>query len=116
MARSWCSSVTARTPPARSSARALLDVRALAAALEGNTDLRVALEAYARQRRFHVKLYQAMSRIFTPFYQSDSTLLPLIRDQLVAPLSRVGPAQRVLAAIVSGTFGLSAPADTSPDA
>ncbi len=86
---------------------ALLDVAALADALLEKTDLQDALVTYARKRRFHVKLYQALSRVFTPFYQSDSDLLPLLRDHLVASISRIGPAQRLLAAIVSGRFGLS---------
>lgn len=51
---------------------ALLDVRALTSALEQNTDLDDAIRAYANIRRFHVKLYQGLSRVFTPFYQSDS--------------------------------------------
>ena len=50
---------------------ALLDVHALASALKENADLRDALESYARKRRFHVKLYQGLSRVFTPFYQSE---------------------------------------------
>ncbi len=85
---------------------ALLDVSALAFALKEHADLRDALSAYAAKRRFHVKLYQAMSRVFTPFYQSDSELLPLARDHLVASLSRIGPVQKILAAVVSGTLGL----------
>ena len=85
---------------------ALLDVMGLAASLEESQNLQAAIEAYARRRRFHVKLYQAMSRVFTPFYQSDSTLLPMLRDYIVAPLSRFPPAQRLLAGIVSGQFGL----------
>jgi salicylate hydroxylase len=86
---------------------ALLDVRALTHALAEHNDLPDALMAYAQNRRFHVKLYQAMSRVFTPFYQSDSSLLPAVRDYLVSGISRIGPAQRVLASIVSGRFGLS---------
>jgi 2-polyprenyl-6-methoxyphenol hydroxylase-like FAD-dependent oxidoreductase len=85
---------------------ALLDVMALTTALEEHPDLQMALESYARKRRFHVKLYQAMSRVFTPFYQSDSVLLPMVRDHLVAGLSRLPFAQRLLAGIVSGKFGL----------
>ncbi|WP_373504747.1 FAD-dependent oxidoreductase [Aestuariivirga sp.] len=85
---------------------ALLDVHALAAALKENADLRDALGSYARKRRFHVKLYQGLSRVFTPFYQSDSTLLPMARDHLVSSISRIGPAQKLLARIVSGKFGL----------
>ena len=84
---------------------ALLDVYALTDALRETPNLDDALVTYARKRRFHVRLYQGLSRVFTPFYQSDSTLLPLLRDQLVAPISRVPPAQRLLASIVSGRFG-----------
>ena len=84
---------------------ALLDVWALATALEENGDLDAAIMAYVNMRRFHVKLYQTLSWMFTPFYQSDSHGLPLIRDRVVAPLSRIGPARRLLASIVSGRFG-----------
>jgi 2-polyprenyl-6-methoxyphenol hydroxylase-like FAD-dependent oxidoreductase len=84
---------------------ALLDVMALTGALETNGNLAEALQSYARARRFHVRLYQALSRAFTPFYQSDSRLLPLIRDYVVADLSRLPPAQKLLAAIVTGSFG-----------
>ena len=84
---------------------ALLDVMALTAALERHADLPLAFAAYARTRRLHVKLYQALSRVFTPFYQSDSTVLPLLRDYLVAGMSRLPPIQKLLAAIVAGSFG-----------
>ena len=69
--------------------------------------MRDALAAYAKSRRFRVKLYQAMSRVFTPFYQSDSELLPLTRDHLAAGLSRVDLVQKLLARIVSGKLGLA---------
>jgi 2-polyprenyl-6-methoxyphenol hydroxylase-like FAD-dependent oxidoreductase len=81
---------------------ALLDVAALAQAFEDNDDLAAALSDYARLRRLHVRLYQALSVVFTPFYQSDSRILPLIRDQLVSPLSRMPGATRLLAGIVAG--------------
>ena len=84
---------------------ALLDVMALTQALQAHQDLPHAFAAYAKTRRFHVKLYQALSQIFTPFYQSDSVVLPLARDYLVATLSRLPPAQKLLAAIVCGSFG-----------
>ncbi len=85
---------------------ALLDVAALAAALTENPDIQTALMAYAKKRRFHVKLYQGLSRVFTPFYQSDSVVLPLARDYLVAGVSRLPLAQKVLATIVAGWLGL----------
>ena len=87
----------------------LLDVMALTTALELKADLSTALETYAHTRKFHVKLYQGLSRMFTPFYQSDSVVLPLMRDHLVASLSRLPLAQRVLATIVSGKLGLRRP-------
>ena len=84
---------------------ALLDAAALSAALQASDALDAALAAYVGLRRNHVRLYQAMSFLFTPFYQSGSRLLPLVRDRLAAPLSRVPPAPRLLAAMVAGTLG-----------
>ncbi|MCY1240803.1 ubiquinone biosynthesis hydroxylase, UbiH/UbiF/VisC/COQ6 family [compost metagenome] len=55
---------------------ALLDVAALTHALETAPDLDSALAAYAAARRNHVALFQLLSLLFTPFYQSDSTLSP----------------------------------------
>ena len=56
-------------------------------------------------RREHVGLYQLMSRLFTPVYQSDSTMLPLLRDVIVAPLAKTWPAPKVMAAMVAGIVG-----------
>ena len=84
---------------------ALLDAAALAAALDAFADPTDALRAYRHARETHVRLYQAASRMFTPFYQSDSKLLPLLRDAIVAPLSRVWPMPAVLAALVAGRVG-----------
>ncbi len=46
-----------------------------------------------------------MSRVFTPVYQSDGRLLPLLRDRLVGPLSKLWPATTLQAAMVSGLVG-----------
>ncbi len=86
---------------------ALLDVRALTMALDKSASLTEALALYARRRRLHVRLYQLMSAVFTPFYQSDSHILPFLRDGLVAPLSRVPLVARGLARIVSGDVCLN---------
>lgn len=82
---------------------ALLDAAALANALARSPDIETALAAYVESRRRHVRLFQALSYLFTPFYQSDSTLLPLLRDRLVATIARVPPAPQLLAAMVAGT-------------
>ncbi len=84
---------------------ALLDVYALAHALETSDSVEQVGPAYARLRRRHVKLYQALSRVFTPFYQSDSAILPLIRDFLVAPVSTLPGAAKLLALVVAGLLG-----------
>ncbi|MEO1314552.1 MAG: NAD(P)/FAD-dependent oxidoreductase, partial [Pseudomonadota bacterium] len=67
---------------------ALLDALALREALR-SAPLEEALPAYAAARRWHIAVYQAMSAIFTPQYQSDSVLQPMLRDYLFRPLSRV---------------------------
>lgn len=83
----------------------LLDAFALASAVNEAADIAEALDRYARQRRFHVRLYQAASRLFTPFYQSDSYVLPLLRDRLVPPLARLPGIDRQLALLVAGLYG-----------
>lgn len=85
---------------------ALLDAYALTAALrQTNNDLSDAAVAYVRMRRGHIRLYQAMSYLFTPVYQSHGKIVPALRDHLAAPVSRIPPAPQILAALVSGAFG-----------
>ena len=84
---------------------ALLDSWALALALRESADVGAALERAVALRRRHVVLFQALSALFTPAYQSDSRLLPWIRDRIVGPLSSLWPATRIQAAMVAGTFG-----------
>ncbi len=81
---------------------ALLDAAALAHALDTTDDLAEALARYCAARRLHVRLFQALSLAFTPFYQSDSRLIPFLRDTLVSSVAKVPPAPAMLAAIVSG--------------
>ncbi len=83
---------------------ALLDAAALAHALATTGDVAAALDAYVRARRLHVRIFQALSWMFTPFYQSDSTVLPLLRDRLVATVAKIPPTPRFLAAMVAGTL------------
>ena len=84
---------------------ALLDAYALAKAIETEPDITSALAAFTRLRGLHVRLYQTMSWLFTPVYQSNSNILPPLRDWFAAPLSRVPPAPAFLAAMVSGALG-----------
>ncbi len=80
---------------------ALLDARALQLALRRDRG-DDALRHYAAARWGHVRAYQAMSAAFTPQYQSDSRVLPILRDRLLAPLSRTWPTRRVLTRLVCG--------------
>ncbi|MBM7068760.1 NAD(P)/FAD-dependent oxidoreductase [Actibacterium sp. 188UL27-1] len=83
---------------------ALLDAYALAWSLRQSNDLTNALALYVRTRRWHVRIYQAMSWAFTPQYQSDSRTLPWIRDNIMMPVSRIPPVPRILSALVCGTL------------
>lgn len=83
---------------------ALLDAAALVHAVETSPDVSMALDAYVRSRRRHVRIFQALSAAFTPFYQSDSVLLPFVRDRIVATVAKVRPAPQLLAAMVAGTI------------
>ncbi|MGZ9063630.1 MAG: FAD-dependent oxidoreductase, partial [Allosphingosinicella sp.] len=84
---------------------ALLDAWALASALREEDSLDSALRRAVALRRSHVRLYQALSALFTPAYQSDSRVLPWIRDRIVPPFGRLWPATRIQAEMVAGTFG-----------
>lgn len=84
---------------------ALLDAYALAHALQTQTNLDAALGEYARLRLWHIRLYQAVSFLFTPAYQSDSAAIAWARDWLMSPLSRIPPAPQILAALVAGQWG-----------
>ena len=83
---------------------ALLDAAALALSLARAATTDQAIDAYCRARRHHVRLFQLLSQMFTPFYQGDSAALAFIRDQIVSTLAKMPPAPRVLASIVSGTL------------
>ena len=84
---------------------ALLDAWALAKALRETEELPDALAGAAALRRRHVLLFQLASWMFTPVYQSDSRLLPFIRDRIVGPLSKFWPATAIQAAMVTGLLG-----------
>ena len=82
---------------------ALLDAAALAAAIAGNP-WEDALPAYARMRRWHVRSYQALSAAFTPMYQSDSRILPALRNHLMAPASEWPVVRQMLTRLVAGNL------------
>ena len=78
---------------------ALLDACALQLALRKRDE---PLRRYALARRWHVAAYQAMSAAFTPQYQSDSRVLPMIRDHVLAPMSQMPLITGALTRLVCG--------------
>ena len=82
---------------------ALLDAACLARAIE-TYPLGKALKYYARDRRLHTGIYQTMSWAFTPMYQSESHLLPLIRNYIMAPASTLPGIRQMLTRLVCGTL------------
>ena len=89
---------------------ALLDAWALAKGLTQKDSVNDGVRYGIGLRRRHVLTYQGLTALFTPVYQSDSRLLPLIRDRLVGPLSKLWPANAIQAAMVSGLVGNPLPA------
>ncbi len=84
---------------------ALLDAYALALAVREAHGVPEALDGFVKRRRAHAALYHLLSAIFTPVYQSDSRILPVIRDLVMGPVSKLWPATVVQAAMVSGLIG-----------
>lgn len=84
---------------------ALLDAWALARGLAEAESVDEAVSKAIRRRRRHVLIYQALTALLTPVYQSDSRLIPLLRDRLAGPLSRLWPLTAVQAAMVGGLIG-----------
>lgn len=84
---------------------ALLDAWALAKGLEQADSVDHGVRHGIALRRRHILTYQWLTALFTPVYQSDSRLLPLIRDHMVGPLSKLWPATAIQAAMVSGLVG-----------
>lgn len=83
----------------------LLDAWSLARGLAEGRTLAEKLRLAAGWRSDHVWLYQWVTKLFTPLYQSESRHLPAIRDRLLAPLSRHWPARGIQAQLMSGLFG-----------
>lgn len=84
---------------------ALLDAWALTAGLREGRTLADGLRLARAWRMPHINLYQAVTALFTPLYQSDAILPPLVRDRILAPLSQLYPVNRIQAALMSGLFG-----------
>lgn len=84
---------------------ALLDAWSLAQGIKHGRTLEEKLRLAISWRRDHVWLYQWVTALFTPLYQSNTSWHPMLRDRLLAPLSKTWPATRIQAQLMSGLFG-----------
>lgn len=84
---------------------ALLDAYALALGLRRGRSVPEALYETVQLRRDQISLYQALSRLLTPVYQSDGAVIPWLRDRIMGPVSKRWPATVAQAALVSGAIG-----------
>ena len=66
---------------------ALLDAVALADSLATQPDVACALAHYTSVRKGHLHFYSQASRLLTPLFQSDLTVLPWLRDVFLATSS-----------------------------
>ena len=84
---------------------ALLDAWSLSRGFAEGRTLEEKLRLAISWRHDHVWLYQWATRLFTPLYQSSTNWHPMIRDRLLAPLSKVWPASTIQAQLMAGLFG-----------
>lgn len=81
---------------------AFLDALALSEAMSCANEHEDYALLYAKSRQLHVRLFQAASYLLTPFYQSDSRLLPALRDSLFEPVSKLPLSDKIVTALGSG--------------
>jgi 2-polyprenyl-6-methoxyphenol hydroxylase-like FAD-dependent oxidoreductase len=88
---------------------ALLDAAALAAALERHDNVDAAISGYESERRKQTRYYGFLTRILTPFFQSDGRILGWGRDLALPWMCRMPALRRemtaAMAGIKTGLFG-----------
>ena len=86
---------------------ALLDALAIAQAVEDAGSVEDIGVRFSQLRGFHVALYQKLSWIFTPFFQSDDAVRPVLRDIMMQTFGGWPVLREFIAITVSGRLGLS---------
>lgn len=81
---------------------ALMDAMVLADTLAEADALEPGLAAYSQARRHHLRHYQFMSNVLTPFFQSSSRALGWIRDRFMPIADRIGPFHRIMVRTMAG--------------
>lgn len=81
---------------------ALIDALVLAQVLAETNDVERAFARYERLRRPHVRFYQLASRLLTPFFQSESRVLGLMRDAALGPVGQWPIVKQVMQTTLAG--------------
>lgn len=97
----------------------LMDALVIDECLSHTSDVNTALQAYAHKRKKHVGFYQTASHWLTPFFQSDSYVLPLIRDLTFGVMCKLPFVRtemvRTLAGVKTGLFSAMNPGNIAQD-
>ncbi|MBK7579482.1 MAG: FAD-dependent monooxygenase [Myxococcales bacterium] len=92
---------------------ALVDALVLSECVASHDTLDEGLAAYSRERRTHLAYYQWATRFLTPFFQSGSRTLAVLRDVFMGPLCRMpvlrGLMLRTLIGVERGPFRAALP-------
>lgn len=81
----------------------LLDAHALARSIAESVDLPAALALLARRRDGPVRFYRQASHLLTPFFQSHSSALGLLRDAFMGMSCHLPGARGLMASTLAGT-------------
>jgi 2-polyprenyl-6-methoxyphenol hydroxylase-like FAD-dependent oxidoreductase len=81
---------------------ALIDAITLASALRQNTDVEIALAAYEKMRRPHLRYYQMASRRVTVMFQSHKRMAGWFRDIFFGPMAKTPGTARIMRTTLAG--------------
>lgn len=81
---------------------ALLDAHALARSLAEAADVAGAMDLFARRRGPSNSFYRSASRLLTPFFQSDSVPLAILRDLLLRQACQTPFVRPMLTGVLAG--------------
>ncbi|THD48094.1 MAG: FAD-dependent monooxygenase [Bradyrhizobium sp.] len=97
----------------------LMDALVLDECLRQTEDVNAAIKTYAEKRKRHIGFYQTASHWLTPFFQSDASFHPILRDAtfgLMCKLPYLGTEMvRTLAGVKTGLFTSMNPGTIHPD-
>ena len=80
----------------------LLDAHALARSLAEASDIAQAMDLFARRRGPPSRFYRTASHLLTPFFQSDSEILAIVRDLVLRHASQAPIVRPMMTSVLAG--------------